>query len=376
MQKGSLLLCVASLGIAWVHASTTSAGYCCPQITVALGTEEDGTYTFLTEGNEPASDKCTNACLYRKDSNRTATYCFEEVEDNGSGQVQCEAISPPALNGPTTEELLKKIEDLQKVVTEFQAPLTYTVVTQKLPWSEAKAYCEARGGSLAKPDSQEKNDQIIAKLQDIQEQYWFGLRKMANGQWQYTDGSAMVFTDWGSDPSQPSGDGDCVDYMTYANYPWVWNDASCNTPYYFICESPKVPRTLWCGYASINGLTQNTVLSFDNVVDELSSGTSKGALGKDGVFVPEVAGTYLITLTSNVVTEAGHGLVGQIITSAAVPFFYVEKASGGTIRTQVAASRYVKMAFGDSLYINLTPLRNDAVDINDINLCVSLVDAA
>ena len=36
---------------------------------------------------------------------------------------------------------------------------------------------------------------------------------------------------------QPSGNGDFTAYMTYGNYPWVWNDASCNSKYYFVCES-------------------------------------------------------------------------------------------------------------------------------------------
>ena len=72
------------------------------------------------------------------------------------------------------------------------------MVEQRLTWSEAKGYCEARGGRLAQPDSQEKNENIKAKLQNIREQCWFGLRKEAENQWQYTDGSATGFTLWGS----------------------------------------------------------------------------------------------------------------------------------------------------------------------------------
>ena len=69
-----------------------------------------------------------------------------------------------------------------------------------LTWSEAKTYCEARGGRLAQPHSKEENEKIKAKLPNINEfrQYWFGLRKEANNQWQYRDGSAMGFNSWGS----------------------------------------------------------------------------------------------------------------------------------------------------------------------------------
>ena len=76
------------------------------------------------------------------------------------------------------------------------------MVEQRLTWSEAKAYCEARGDKLAEPDSQEKNEKIKAELNievDTWMQFWFGLRKVANSnQWQYTDGSALGFSNWGS----------------------------------------------------------------------------------------------------------------------------------------------------------------------------------
>ena len=79
-------------------------------------------------------------------------------------------------------------------------PLTYTLVEQSLHWSEAQTYCEATGGRLAQPDSQEEHDRIKAKLQNIQgfRQFWFGLRKEPNNnQWQYTDGSTTAVTAWG-----------------------------------------------------------------------------------------------------------------------------------------------------------------------------------
>mgnify|MGYP001363389826 FL=1 len=92
--------------------------------------------------------------------------------------------------------------ELQRVTNmiKFQGTLTYTLVEQSLHWSEAQTYCEARGGRLAQPDSQEEHDRIKAKLQNIQgfRQFWFGLRKQANNQWQYTDGSTTAFPAWGS----------------------------------------------------------------------------------------------------------------------------------------------------------------------------------
>ena len=71
------------------------------------------------------------------------------------------------------------------------------MVKQKVTWSEAKTCCEAMGARLAQPDNQEKNEIIKAKLLNLQDQCWFGLRKVAENQWQYTDGSALGFSDWG-----------------------------------------------------------------------------------------------------------------------------------------------------------------------------------
>ena len=77
------------------------------------------------------------------------------------------------------------------------SPLNYTVVEQKLTWSEAKTYCEAKGGRLAQPDSEEKNENIRSKVGSIQfSHFWFGARKVSNNQWRYTNGSTLIFSDW------------------------------------------------------------------------------------------------------------------------------------------------------------------------------------
>jgi len=166
MQKGNLLLFVASLGIVWEHASSTSAGYCCPQITVALGTEDDGTYNFLAEGKGPAMKECQDACIYSKDSNETDLYCFEAVttEALGNGQVQCEAISPysltsttPAVTGPTTDELLDEIKGLHKVVDQLNDLLKKEV-------GEIKTEVNSIDGRLNKA---EKKDAVCGYKGDL-----------------------------------------------------------------------------------------------------------------------------------------------------------------------------------------------------------------
>ena len=71
------------------------------------------------------------------------------------------------------------------------------LVQEKANWFQAKDACAARGAQLAIPDSQEKNENIRSKVSSIQfSHFWFGVRKMLNNQWQYTNGSTLIFSDW------------------------------------------------------------------------------------------------------------------------------------------------------------------------------------
>ena len=108
----------------------------------------------------------------------------------------------PSLNVNFCSRILEfqQVINATKII-KFQEAPKYTVVEQMLTWSEAKAYCEARGDKLAEPHSIEKNEQIKAELyidRQTYMQFWFGLRKVANNQWQYTDGSVLGFSNWGS----------------------------------------------------------------------------------------------------------------------------------------------------------------------------------
>ena len=73
------------------------------------------------------------------------------------------------------------------------------LVQEEANWLQAKDACAARGGRLAQPDSQEKNENIRSKISSIRfSHFWFGARKESNNQWQYTNGSTLIFSDWAS----------------------------------------------------------------------------------------------------------------------------------------------------------------------------------
>ena len=75
----------------------------------------------------------------------------------------------------------------------------FMLVQEEVNWFQAKDACAGRGGRLAQPDSQEKNENIRSKISSIQfSHFWFGARKVSNNQWQYTNGSTLIFSDWAS----------------------------------------------------------------------------------------------------------------------------------------------------------------------------------
>ena len=68
-----------------------------------------------------------------------------------------------------------------------------------MSWTKAAENCTARGSRLVQPDSQEKNDFLVAKFQSVfPTSIWMGIsRNPINKQLSYTDGSIVNFNDWG-----------------------------------------------------------------------------------------------------------------------------------------------------------------------------------
>jgi len=339
MQKGNLLLFVASLGIVWVHASTTSPGYCCPQITVELDTEDDGTYTFLAEGNGPAMEECQNACVYAKDSNKTDLYCFKAVTraDLGNGQVQCEAISPysllmsttPAVTGPTAEDLLKKIEDLQK---DFEAQVNQTE-TLKKDFEAQVNQTETLKKDLA--DQTKKTGDLEVELKKEVEAREAEVGKIK------TEVNSI--------------------------------DGRLNK---------TEVREAVCGYLKSVYVSTLTNLTFDRVIDEVDS-SSGGELQTDGSFKAGAAGVYFVDLEASVGLQTGYRLDGFLRLSsgnytgnAEERFINSNNVMGGSwIYAQASASRYVSMSAGETLHIELVP-SGGTVDVWYITMCVSLYSAS
>jgi len=377
MQKGSLLLFCASLGIAWVHANTTSSGYCCPQITVALGTEKDGTYNFLAEGNGPAMEECKNACVYSKDSNQTDLYCFKAVASDqlSGGQVQCEALAPysvltsttPTVTGPTTEELLKKIEDLQKDLTDQTKKVEdlekgladQTKMTGELEEAIVKNVTRLdQTLATANADISNINTDLAAqtkKTEDLKKEFDTNLTEEVDAR-KAEDGKLET------DISKINTEVDSIDGR--------------------LIKTEK--QYAVCGYKSDVKFSTATILTFDKIYEEVDS--SGGKLEENGTFKAGVAGTYFVTIESGVALHDKEKLRGHLKLSSGnykdePSFIYSNNNnlvgdSWSFMIDQASASRYVNMAAEETLHIELDPVGSGEVGVGYTMMCVSLYSAS
>merc|ERR1740128_968149 len=147
-------------------------------------------------------------------------------------------------------------------------------------------------------------------------------------------------------------------------------------------------RTAVCGYQPAMGFIMGTTLllpatlTFDRVYDEVNSGDT---LGKNGYFTATVPGIYFVSLKTSVKLYSPAYLFGYLRLSSGSydeydedRFIYSENdAGGGYICDQASASRYVKMAAGETLHIELYPVGGlGKVSVAYTTMCVSLYSAS
>lgn len=125
----------------------------------------------------------------------------------------------------------------------------YQIVLETLSWTDAKKWCEERGGYLAIVDSRAEHGFITQMLQayrnaNIQrlgeDNVWIGVTKDAQTkQWKWADGTKMMYSDW--EPHFPLPE-ETRDYtvMKMTNGKWVnmWDRVTPGV--YFLCEWDKL----------------------------------------------------------------------------------------------------------------------------------------
>ena len=108
----------------------------------------------------------------------------------------------------------------------------------KYEWTDAKYFCEEKGGHLATITSAEEDNIIYQLVKDFQNHYWLGGTDQDNeGEWKWITGEAFNYTNWNE--AQPDNY-ENEDYLCMYNYNGKWNDYSGNL-FGFICEYEPEP---------------------------------------------------------------------------------------------------------------------------------------
>jgi len=115
--------------------------------------------------------------------------------------------------------------------------LGYSIFADELTWSDALAYCQSLGGTLAKLDTQSKNSELTALVGSTT---WIGAHDLGTeGVFVWADGTALSkgFTGWGDGEPNDSGGEDCAELRTDG----FWNDKECGATRPFACQEIAPP---------------------------------------------------------------------------------------------------------------------------------------
>ena len=110
----------------------------------------------------------------------------------------------------------------------------YLVATVPATWQVARADCTVWGGALVKVESPEE-DQLVGQL--VTQDLWLGASDTAfENAFVWTDGSPIVFGNWG--PAQPDRfpGPDCVQKRSTEGRQWF--DQPCDNNWLYVCEKP------------------------------------------------------------------------------------------------------------------------------------------
>uniref|UniRef100_A0A8C6WJF4 C-type lectin domain-containing protein n=1 Tax=Neogobius melanostomus TaxID=47308 RepID=A0A8C6WJF4_9GOBI len=127
---------------------------------------------------------------------------------------------------------------------ELNGTKCYNFSSNGLNWTESRDMCQSLSADLVKIESREEQKFMFNKLK-IKDRFWIGLTDSeTEGQWKWTDGSALdqSLMFWNMEPDDydginPEGE-DCVVIVLEdkSSVFKSWGDVPCNDRGRFICE--------------------------------------------------------------------------------------------------------------------------------------------
>uniref|UniRef100_A0A8C4SVZ9 C-type lectin domain-containing protein n=1 Tax=Erpetoichthys calabaricus TaxID=27687 RepID=A0A8C4SVZ9_ERPCA len=103
-------------------------------------------------------------------------------------------------------------------------------------WSRAQNYCRVNYTDLVSIRNESENEVIKNKSQGTP--FWIGL---FNNPWKWSDGGNSTFRNWSvRNPDNYNHNEKCVEINFQDNRGNGWNDADCNIPKTFFCNSKDI----------------------------------------------------------------------------------------------------------------------------------------
>ncbi|KAI8514104.1 hypothetical protein Bbelb_084280 [Branchiostoma belcheri] len=132
----------------------------------------------------------------------------------------------------------------------------YKLFKDKVDWSTANGRCKRHGANLASVGSAGENNFIAHLITDapkgsLRYLVWFGLTLGVDGQWKWTDGSRVSYTNWAKHEPGRNVFGrkeKCGNIYSKESNNWIlrskgkkgeWNDDDCFSHFSYVCEAPK-----------------------------------------------------------------------------------------------------------------------------------------
>ncbi|XP_066266211.1 perlucin-like protein [Branchiostoma lanceolatum] len=150
-----------------------------------------------------------------------------------------------------TESLKERVAQLEQRIRATESPATcpagyqlfqrtcYRFSTDQKPYNESRNTCHGEGGRLATVKTNETHNFLANHVRAIAQSHtWIGLSDMeTEGVWVWDDGTLLVGEGvWGRGEPNGGTRENCAHLSIYGFHDYRWNDSTCPSSYYYICE--------------------------------------------------------------------------------------------------------------------------------------------
>ncbi len=159
----------------------------------------------------------------------------------------------------------------------YSGSVSYEIINEGMTWQEAEAYCESKGGHLAVITSayeQARIEALLSAQSEIKNNYWIGLKKNDDGEFDWVTGEKADYTNWNPNtPNNSNGNQNTVfiygnEFKSFGGQIGKWDD---------INESAESPGDTFFGTENFGFVLEKdgkTVDSTTTTTDTISETTT------------------------------------------------------------------------------------------------------